>query len=161
MEHEHRAAKIRCTEEASRPLSMERRCAVGLLSALVTTCLFAGTMGAQDVKPNPPYDPAKVTIANEPPFFLSDKSIENPYSDPLYNPKTAGGLLSPLIFTHTTAVHGGLLWKKGEGAEAPTLSQTFGIPRKRCGRSRRSGSVDQLDRRGLDELVAAWRDLSA
>jgi hypothetical protein len=119
MEHEHRAAKIRCTEETSRPLSMKRRYAVGLLSALVTTCLFAGTMGAQDLKPNPPYDPAKVTIANEPPFFLSDRSIENPYSDPLYNPKTAGGLLSPLIFTHTTAVHGGLLWKKG--AKAPKL----------------------------------------
>jgi len=86
---------------------------MGLLSVFAITCIFAGTMRAQDVKPDPPFNPALVTIANEPPFFLSDRSIPNPYSDPAYNPKTAGGLLSPLIFTHTTAVHGGLLWKKG------------------------------------------------
>lgn len=83
----------------------------------VSLLLVAGLAFADE--PDPPYDPARVTIANEPPFFLSDRSIENPYSHPDYNPKEAGGLLSPLIFTHTTAVHGGLVWKKG--ATSPKL----------------------------------------
>jgi hypothetical protein len=100
-------------------------------------------MRAQDVQPNPPFDPTKVTIANEPPFFLNDKSILNPYSDPLYNPKTAGGLLSPLIFTHTTAVHGGLVWKKG--AQMPKLLLSFRHPEFRAN--------DVIDPDVLDQLI--------
>jgi hypothetical protein len=102
-----------------------------LACALAISLLLAAGLAAVDdpgvkatatvagQEPNPPYHPAQVTIANEPPFFLNDRSIENPYSHPDYNPKTAGGLLSPLIFTHTTAVHGGLVWKKG--ARSPKL----------------------------------------
>ena len=123
MEHEHRVAEVQRTEETRDPLRIARPCAMGLLSVFAITCIFAGTMRAQDVKPDPPFNPALVTIANEPPFFLSDRSIPNPYSDPAYNPKTAGGLLSPLIFTHTTAVHGGLLWKKG--ATTPKILLSF------------------------------------
>ena len=123
MEHEHGVAEVQRTEETRDPLRIARPCAMGLLSVFAITCIFAGTMRAQDVKPDPPFNPALVTIANEPPFFLSDRSIPNPYSDPAYNPKTAGGLLSPLIFTHTTAVHGGLLWKKG--ATTPKILLSF------------------------------------
>jgi Domain of unknown function (DUF1929) len=94
-----------------------------LLSAGAVLWILAGTVRTQNQEPNPPYDPTKVTIANEPPFFLNDKSIPNPYSDPNYNPKTAGGLLSPLIFTHVTAVHGGLVWKKN--ADWPKLLLSF------------------------------------
>src|SRR5262245_54360765 len=122
--------------EAQRPdgirrsLRIVRCCAVGLLSAFVITGISAGTMRAQGEAPDPPYHPAQVTIANEPPFFLNDRSIENPYSHPDYNPKTAGGLLSPLIFTHTTAVHGGLVWKKG--AQWPKLLLSFRHPEFRA-----------------------------
>jgi hypothetical protein len=98
-------------------------CALAVSLLLVPGIPFADDSGVRSqnpsVAPDPPYDPTKVTIANEPPFFLSDKSIANPYSHPDYNAKEAGGLLSPLIFTHTTAVHGGLVWKKG--ARSPKL----------------------------------------
>src|SRR5262245_55500595 len=145
MNHEHGAADVQRTEQARGP--MVRLYAVGVLSAIVTTCIFAGSMRAQDAQPNPPFDPAKVTIANEPPFFLNDKSIPNPYSDPGYNPKTAGGLLSPLIFTHTTAVHGGLVWKKG--AQWPKLLLSFRHPEFRAN--------DVVDPDVLDQLIN-WRE---
>jgi hypothetical protein len=106
----------------------------------VSLLLVAGLAFADE--PDPPYDPARVTIANEPPFFLSDRSIENPYSDPAYNPKTAGGLLSPLIFTHTTAVHGGLVWKRG--ARSPKLLLSHRHSEMRANDVVDPGVMDQL-----------------
>jgi hypothetical protein len=123
MEHDQTVKVAPGHDPGRRRFSM-RSYGSGLAALVATTCVFAGTIRAQqDGRPNPPYDPARVTIANEPPFFLNDKSIANPYSDPAYNPKAAGGLLSPLIFTHVTAVHGGLLWKKG--AASPKLLLSF------------------------------------
>src|SRR5688572_27366227 len=119
MKRKQGVAEVQRTDGIRRPLRIVRFSTVGLLSGFIITGISSGTMRAQNVEPDPPYDPTKVTIANEPPFFLNDRSIENPYSHPDYNPKTAGGLLSPLIFTHTTAVHGGLVWKKG--ARSPKL----------------------------------------
>lgn len=96
---------------------------------IIVTCIFGGIVRAQVQEPNPPFDPARVTIDNEPPWFLNDKSILNPYSDPGYNPKQAGGLLSPLIFTHQTIVHGGFIWKKG--ATNPKILLWFRHPEVR------------------------------
>ena len=64
MEHEHRVAEVQRTEETRDPLRIARPCAMGLLSVFAITCIFAGTMRAQDVKPDPPFNPALVTIAN-------------------------------------------------------------------------------------------------
>ena len=126
MENEHRTTEVKRTQGPHRPFRMARACAIGLLSVSLACTLDPGEPAGTVVRalePNPPYDPARVTVANEPPFFLADKNILNPYSDPAYNPKTAGGLLSPLIFTHVTAVHGGLVWKKG--ATSPKLMLSF------------------------------------
>jgi hypothetical protein len=127
---------------------MSRACAIGLLSACLACAMddpgeSAVTVSA--LEPNPPFDPARVTIANEPPFFLADRNILNPYSDPAYNPKTAGGLLSPLIFTHVTAVHGGLVWKKG--ATSPKLMLSFRHSEMRA---------DDVDDPGVLQQLIDW-----
>lgn len=162
MNHEDRSAETHHTAPSRSRVPARRAGAVGVLSLIALTWTFAGTVRTQDQAPNPPYDPTKVTIANEPPFFLNDKSIANPYSDPNYNPKTAGGRLSPLMFTHVTAVHGGLVWKKNaEMAEAAPVLQTFGIQGQRRRRSRRPRSVDQLEPGRLGQFVAARCDVAS
>ncbi len=99
-----------------------------ILSAMVWCWGLVPSVSAHDGEPNPPFDPTKVQITDDLPCF--SKSLANPYGHPGYNPKLCGGLLSPKIATHTTGVHGGLIWKKD--SEIPKYLLWFRHPEFRA-----------------------------
>ena len=71
MNHRDGSAETDRTASSRVRVPKRRAGAVGLLSLVALTWTFGGTVRTQDQTPNPPYDPTKVTIANEPPFFLA------------------------------------------------------------------------------------------
>ena len=99
-----------------------------IVSAMVFCSGLIPNVSAHDGEPNPPFDPTKVQITDDLPCF--SKSLANPYGHPGYNPKLCGGLLSPKIATHTTGVHGGLIWKKD--SEIPKYLLWFRHPEFRA-----------------------------
>ena len=97
---------------------------------------------AHDEEPDPPFVATEVQITNDLPCFAV--SLGNPYGDPGYNAKVCGGLLSPLITTHTTNVHSGLIWT--ENAETPKLISWFRHPELRAN--------DVVDSEILENLIS-------
>jgi hypothetical protein len=110
--------------------------ATGLLTCILAIAWILGaldtrairTVVAHEEAPDPPFVATAVQITDDLPCFAV--SLDNPYSDLAYNPKVCGGLLSPLIATHTTNVHSGLIWTKG--AKAPKLLSWFRHPEFRA-----------------------------